>query len=34
MVKGNGYGNLKPKEYIIREELTLMVYRVIEIIQN
>ncbi|MGC9000849.1 hypothetical protein [Caldisericum sp.] len=30
MSKGDGYGNLRPKEYITREEATLLVYRIIK----
>jgi len=34
IIKGDGYGNLRPKEYITREETMLIVYRVIKLLQN
>jgi N-acetyl-anhydromuramyl-L-alanine amidase AmpD len=34
IIKGDGYGNLKPKEYITREEAILLVYRVIKLLEN
>lgn len=34
IIKGDGYGNFRPKEYITREEATLMVYRMLQILKN
>jgi len=34
VIKGDGYGNLRPKEYITREEAMLIVYRIIKLLQN
>jgi len=34
IIKGDGYGNLRPKEYITREEAMLIAYRVIKLLQN
>jgi N-acetyl-anhydromuramyl-L-alanine amidase AmpD len=34
IIKGDGYGNLRPKEYITREEAMLLAYRVIKLLQN
>jgi len=34
VVKGNGYGNLKPHEFITREEAMLIAYRIIKLLQN
>ena len=34
IIKGDGYGNLRPKEYITREEAILIVYRIIKALQN
>ncbi|MFU2158895.1 hypothetical protein [Caldisericum sp. AR60] len=34
MSKGDGYGNLRPKEYITREEAMLIAYRVFKALQN
>jgi len=34
IIKGDGYGNLRPKEYITREEAMLIAYRIIELIKN
>jgi N-acetyl-anhydromuramyl-L-alanine amidase AmpD len=34
IIKGDGYGYLKPKEYITREEAMIMVYRVIKALGN
>jgi N-acetyl-anhydromuramyl-L-alanine amidase AmpD len=34
IVKGDGYGNLRPKEYITREETILLIYRAIKLLQN
>ena len=34
IIKGDGYGNLRPKEYITREEAMLLVYRVIKAMRN
>ena len=34
IIKGDGHGNLRPKEYITREEAILMVYRVIKLLGN
>jgi len=34
IIKGDGYGNLGPKEYITREETMLIAYRIIKLLQN
>ena len=34
IVKGDGYGNLRPKEYITREEAMLIAYRILKLLQN
>jgi len=34
VVKGDSYGNLRPKEYITREEAMLIAYRIIKLLQN
>ena len=34
IIKGDGYGNLRPKEYITREEVALIAYRIIKQLQN
>jgi hypothetical protein len=34
IIKGDGYGHFKPKEYITREEAMLIAYRVIKLLQN
>ena len=34
IIKGDSYGNFKPKDYITREEAILIAYRVIKILQN
>ena len=34
IIKGDGYGNLRPKEYITREEAMLIAYRIIKLLQN
>ena len=34
IIKGDGYGNLKPKEYITREEAILVVYRLLKLLRN
>jgi hypothetical protein len=34
IVKDDGYGNLRPKEYITREGVMLIVYRIIKLLQN
>ena len=34
IIKGDGYGNLRPKEYITREEAMLIAYRIIKALQN
>jgi len=34
IIKGDGYGNFKPKDYITREEAILIAYRVIKILRN
>jgi N-acetyl-anhydromuramyl-L-alanine amidase AmpD len=34
IIKGDGYGNLRPKEYITREEAMLIAYRIMKILQN
>ena len=34
IIKGDGYGNLRPHEYITREEAMLIAYRIIELIKN
>ena len=34
IIKGDGYGNLRPKEYITREETILIAYRIIKAMQN
>ena len=34
IIKGDGYGNFKPKDYITREEAILIAYRVIKLLQN
>ena len=32
IIKGNGFGNLKPHEFITREEAMLIVYRVLKLL--
>jgi N-acetyl-anhydromuramyl-L-alanine amidase AmpD len=34
IVKGDGYGNLRPKEYITREEAMLIAYRILKLLHN
>ena len=34
IIKGDGYGNLRPKEYITREEAILIAYRIVKSLQN
>ena len=34
IIKGDGYGYFKPKEFITREEAMLMAYRVIKTLRN
>jgi N-acetyl-anhydromuramyl-L-alanine amidase AmpD len=34
IIKGDGYGNLRPKEYITREEAMIIAYRILKIMQN
>jgi N-acetyl-anhydromuramyl-L-alanine amidase AmpD len=34
IIKGDGYGNLRPKDYITREEAMIIAYRIIELICN
>jgi len=34
IVKGDGYGYFKPKEYITREEVMLIAYRIIKLLQS
>jgi hypothetical protein len=34
IIKGDGYGNLRPKEYITREEAMIIAYRVIKALGN
>jgi N-acetyl-anhydromuramyl-L-alanine amidase AmpD len=34
IVKGDGYGYLKPHEFITREEIALIAYRIIKLLQN
>jgi len=34
IIKGDGYGNLKPHEFITREETMLIAYRIIKAMQN
>jgi hypothetical protein len=34
IIKGDGYGNLRPKEYITREEVALIAHRIIKLLQN
>jgi len=34
IIKGDGYGNLRPKEYITREEAMLIAYRIMRLLQN
>jgi N-acetyl-anhydromuramyl-L-alanine amidase AmpD len=34
IIKGDGYRNLRPKEYITREEAMLIAYRILKIMQN
>lgn len=34
IIKGDGYGNLRPKEYITREEAMIIAYRVIKSMQS
>ncbi len=34
IIKGDSYGNLRPKEYITREEVILIAYRVIKAMNN
>jgi len=34
IIKGDGYGNLRPKEFITREEAMLIAYRIIKLLQN
>ena len=34
IIKGDGYGNLKPDEFITREEAMLIAYRIIKVLQN
>ena len=34
IIKGDDYGNLKPKEYITREEAILVVYRLLKLLRN
>jgi len=34
IIKGDGYGNFRPKEFITREEIMLMMYRIMKLIQN
>jgi len=34
IIKGDGYGNLRPKEFITREEAMLIAYRVIKTLQS
>jgi len=34
IIKGDGYGNLRPKEYITREETMIIAYKIIKLLQN
>jgi N-acetyl-anhydromuramyl-L-alanine amidase AmpD len=34
IIKGDGFGNLKPHEYITREEAMLIVYRILKLLQH
>jgi len=34
IIKGDGYGNLRPKEYITREEAMLLIYRLLNTLHN
>jgi len=34
IIKGDGYGNFRPKEYITREEAMLMAYRLLKLLQS
>jgi hypothetical protein len=34
IIKGDGYGNLRPKEYITREEAILIAYKIIKLLYN
>jgi hypothetical protein len=34
IIKGDGKGYLKPHEYITREEVMIMAYRIIKLLQN
>jgi N-acetyl-anhydromuramyl-L-alanine amidase AmpD len=34
IIKGDGYGNLRPKDYITREEAMIIAYRIIELLCN
>ena len=34
IIKGDGYSNLRPKEYITREEAILIAYRIMKVLQN